>query len=110
MSLTLPPREEDATLAHVVYGLFIAAPLVAGLAAVVGVIIAHIKRNDARGTWLEAHYAWQIASFWWSLLMFSVGLVLTVVKIGWLLLIFAALFFLYRAIAGWIALSRRTAP
>jgi uncharacterized membrane protein len=108
--LTPPSREEDATLAHVVYGLYVASVLSAGLAAVVGVIIAHIKRNDARGTWLEAHYAWQIASFWWTLLMALVGLVLTVVKIGWLLLIIAALFFLYRAVKGWIALSRRVAP
>ncbi|MSO71507.1 MAG: hypothetical protein EXQ88_05795 [Alphaproteobacteria bacterium] len=90
-------------MAHVVYGLFIVAPLI-------GIVIAHIKRGDARGSWLEAHYAWQIGSFWWAALLGVFGLVLTVVKIGWLLLIGAALFYCYRVIVGWIALSRGVPP
>jgi uncharacterized membrane protein len=28
----------------------------------------YVKRGDARGTWLETHYRWQIRTFWCALL------------------------------------------
>ena len=43
------------------------APLVA-IAGIVGVIIAYVKRDEARGTWVASHLDWLIGTFWWSLL------------------------------------------
>src|SRR5437868_1046119 len=49
--------------------------------SIIAVIINYVKRGDARGTWLESHFAWQIRTFWyavgWSCLVFLIGLPLT---------------------------------
>ncbi|MBB4637268.1 DUF4870 family protein [Longimicrobium terrae] len=31
---------------------------------VLGVALAYVNRGEARGTWLESHYQWQIHTFW----------------------------------------------
>ncbi len=60
------------------------APLV-GLAAIVGVIIAYVKRGDAQGTWVASHFTWLIRTFWWSLLWDLIG-VLMLVTLGLILI------------------------
>ena len=77
------------------------------LSAIIGVIIAYVKRQDVRGTWLESHYTWQIRTFWWSLLIGGVGIILTLLLIGWVVLLGYVVFFIYRVVVGWVALSRR---
>jgi uncharacterized membrane protein len=34
---------------------------------IVALVVAYIKRGDARGTWVESHFDWQIATFWMGL-------------------------------------------
>src|SRR5215217_2284279 len=57
-----------------------------GWPSIIAVIINYVKRGDARGTWLESHITWQIRTFWyavlWSVLIFIIGLPLTLVIIG----------------------------
>src|SRR5215217_878376 len=57
-----------------------------GWPSIIAVIINYVKRGDARGTWLESHFEWQIKTFWyavlWSVLIFIIGLPLTLVIIG----------------------------
>ena len=31
-----------------------------GWPSIIGVILNYVKRNEARGTWLESHFRWQI--------------------------------------------------
>ncbi len=38
-----------------------------GWPSIIAVIINYVKRNDARGTWLESHFTWQIQTFWFAL-------------------------------------------
>jgi uncharacterized membrane protein len=71
----------------------------------VGVILNYVKRPEARGTWLESHFNWQIRTFWWSLLWFAVGLALAVVLIGFFIMLAAAVWVMYRAIRGWVELT-----
>ena len=70
------PPVNAATLVYVLFaiavigalaahGLIVFAPLV-GLAGIVGVIIAYVKRGDAHGTWVASHFTWLIRTFWWS--------------------------------------------
>jgi uncharacterized membrane protein len=92
------------TLVAVVYGLQLAGFLVA-FTPVVGVILNYVKRAEARGTWLESHFTWQIRTFWWSLLWCAVGLALAIAIVGLFILLAAALWVLYRAIRGWVELS-----
>jgi uncharacterized membrane protein len=113
------------TLTHVVYalhavslviGAFGAATIIGsfllGWPSIIGVIINYVKRDDARGTFLESHFRWQIRTFWYALLWvvvaFLVSLPLMVVAIGfltWPILMFAlGVWAIYRVARGWLAL------
>jgi uncharacterized membrane protein len=59
-----PPAVTDTRmLAIICYGLFILA-FTNGLTAIAGVVLAHIKRADARGTIWESHFTNLIHVFW----------------------------------------------
>ena len=75
------PLPSVLTVAHLVYALHTVAIVVGlvGAATVIGsflgslpsiaaVIFNYVKRGDARGTWVETHYRWQIRTFWYALL------------------------------------------
>jgi uncharacterized membrane protein len=78
---------------------------VAGISAIVAVVLAYIKRDDARGTWLESHFRWQIGTFWWGLLWGIVGGVLMLVLIGWAVLFADMVWIIYRIAKGWLNLN-----
>ena len=84
-----------------------------GWPSIIAVILNYVKRNDARGTWLESHFRWQIRTFWFGLLWVSLcGLfiVLTLgigILIAWFPLALVAVWFIYRIVRGWMALRDR---
>jgi len=98
-----PGKDSLKTVAMVVYALEAVGYFV-GITAVVGVIIAHIKIGEARGTWLESHFRWQIRTFWYSLLWGIVGVVLLAVMIGYLVLLGVLVWSIYRVAKGWLRL------
>lgn len=71
----------------------------------IAVILDYIKRDDARGTWLESHFRWQIHTFWFGLLWFSLGGLTYIVVIGWFILFAASLWLIYRILKGWLSLN-----
>ena len=84
-----------------------------GWPSIVAVILNYVKRNEARGTWLESHFRWQIRTFWFGLLwvalcalfvVFTLGIGLLVV---WLPLIAVTIWFVYRIVRGWVRLNAR---
>jgi uncharacterized membrane protein len=115
---------------HIVYGLhaiglaigaFGAASVLGsflfGWPSIIAVIVSYIYRGNARGTWLESHFAWAIRTFWialaWAVLVLLVSLPLTLVIIGFGTM--AIGFFLlgvwavYRIARGWLRLNARQA-
>lgn len=86
-----------------------------GWPSIIAVIINYVKRGDARGTWLESHFTWQIRTFWyaalWAAVVFIVGLPLTLVIVGfaiWAVGLFAlGIWAIYRIALGWTRLSSR---
>jgi uncharacterized membrane protein len=119
---TVVPRESMVRLTHLIYGLhafsaamgiltsaFIVTAFVTGWPSIIAVIINYVKRSDARGTYLDSHFSWQIRTFWWALLwlLVVVLMVLTVVlfPVAWLLGVGIGIWVLYRIIRGWITLS-----
>ena len=124
------PAPSLITVTHVTYalhalGLSIGAfgastvigAFVFGWPSIVAVIINYVKRGEARGTWLESHFTWQIRTFWyafaWSCLVFLLGGLLLIVVVG--LAIWAVGFFIlgiwaiYRIARGWLRLRDRRA-
>ena len=83
-----------------------------GLPSIVAVILNYARRNEARGSWLETHFEWQIHTFWYALLWVCVTLLvsapLVVIYIGVLLAIaglsVVGLWVTYRVARGWLTL------
>jgi uncharacterized membrane protein len=81
-----------------------------GWPSIIGVILNYVKRRDARGTWLESHFRWQINTFWYGLLwvvLCGLFVVLTLglgILIAWLPLGIVGIWFVYRIVRGWMAL------
>jgi len=92
------------TTATVVYALQ-AAGFFVGITWIVAIVIDYVKRDDARGTWLESHYRWQIRTFWWGLLWAVIGSITVLVLVGWLVLAVTAIWIVYRIAKGWLYLS-----
>ena len=86
-----------------------------GWPSIIAVIINYVKRGDARGTWLESHFDWQINTFWVavlaSVLIGISGFVLAIVLIGfaiWAVGFFAlGVWAIYRIAKGWLRLRDR---
>lgn len=111
---------------HVIYGLHALAALmgvlstattvvggfVFSLPSIIAVIMNYVRRSEARGTYLESHFTWQIRTFWfavlWVLVLGAVSLPLAIVGIGFVLWYIGALllgaWIIYRVARGWLAL------
>jgi uncharacterized membrane protein len=82
-----------------------------GWPSIIAVVLSYIKRGDARGTWLESHYRWQIRTFWFGLLWAALSLAFVVMTLGigiivvWIPLGLLTVWFIYRVVRGWVALS-----
>ena len=112
------PAHEDRTLPIVVYVLYLIG-LTHGLTILIGVIVAYVARDGA-GPVARSHYDLLIRTFWVSvvgllivLMIGTVGLVLTLVLIGFPILMGAGFLLLalwvwalVRCIVGLIHLSR----
>ncbi len=88
----------------VVYGLQ-ALSFLWGVTAIIGVIVAYVKRDDAVGTIYASHFDWQIRSFWWALLWGVVGIVLAFVLVGFFILFATWVWMIYRVVKGWLKLN-----
>jgi uncharacterized membrane protein len=116
------PLPSVRTVANVVYALHGLAILVglAGSATVVGsfvgsvpsivaVILNYLKRSEARGSWLESHYRWQIRTFWfaigWVLLAGVLFVTLVGIPLAIAILIGVSLWLIYRIARGWLRLA-----
>ena len=118
------PAPSLVTVAHAVYALHslsiligvttaatVIGAFVFGLPSIVAVITNYVKRDEARGTFLESHFRWQIRTFWFALLWCVIGgtLFLTIIGIPFALGIFlgAGIWAIYRVVRGWLGLRER---
>ena len=70
---------------------------IAGLPSLIGLVMNYVFRSDRT---VESHHDWMIATFWWAILWVVIGAVLTLVLVGWAVLLLAWLWYLYRHIIG----------
>jgi uncharacterized membrane protein len=102
--MTLPyetPRSvvSDNVLAIAVYALYFLSYFSAGTLALIGVIIAHVKVDDADPV-MQSHYRFQIRTFWYGLLYLVIGLLLSIVLIGIPVLVWWFIWSLVRVVKG----------
>jgi uncharacterized membrane protein len=125
-SPTLAPSDSLITLSHVIYALhafnvltglmtsaFIVTAFLTGWPSLIAVVLSYVKRGEARGTFLESHFRWQIRTFWFALLWLLMALLLAFTLIGiplaFMLALVAGLWVLYRVVRGWLNLNDRRA-
>lgn len=116
------PPESLVTLAHLMYGLHalsvligiatsatIVGAFVFGIPSIAAVIVNYVKRGEARGTFLESHFRWQLRTFWFALLWLVIGVILAILLVGFAILFAVGLWVIYRIARGWLALKDRRA-
>ncbi|MDP2787143.1 MAG: hypothetical protein Q8O79_03590 [Pseudomonadota bacterium] len=123
-STTLAPQDSLVTLTHVIYGLhaltvvtglmtpaFIVTAFITGWPSLIAVVLNYMKRGEARGTFLESHFRWQIRTFWFALMWVLIALLLVFSLIGipiaFVLVAIAGIWVLYRVVRGWLNLNER---
>lgn len=110
--------EPPATAALIVYALYALTAAIslfsAGLHAaplwsvvgVVGLIIAYVKKGDARGTWVESHLRMLISTFWWgfcaALLGWLLFITILLIPVSFLIWIATSLWIIYRIVRGYL--------
>src|SRR5262249_9556282 len=116
------PAPSLVTLTHIIYGLHSlsvligltsAATVVGGfvfsLPSIFAVILNYVKRGEARGSFLESHFRWQIRTFWYALLWCILAGLCFVTLIGiplaFLIFFGAGIWVMYRVVRGWMALA-----
>jgi uncharacterized membrane protein len=100
--------QQDGGNARIIYILYLVS-LVVGITSLVGLVMAYVYRSDATD-YIQAHYRWQIRTFWIGLLYTLLGLLLTGIGIGFLIFLFAVIWFIVRCVKGLQYLERREPP
>lgn len=98
----------DTTVAMVVYALYL-ANFFTGFTGIVGVIVAYVYHGKGPH-WLDEHYRYQIRTFWIGLLYVSVATLLTLVLVGFPLLLAVAVWLIVRCVKGFRGLQEKRAP
>ncbi len=107
LNVMTPEQEQAAKKIVLLVYILQAASFLVGVTSIIGVIINYVKMDDVRGTWIESHFRWQIRTFWFSLLWFILGFVLTFIVVGIFVIIGAAIWFIYRIVKGWLRLNEQ---
>ena len=121
------PEPSIVTVAKVVYilhgtsiligiatGASIIGAFLFGWPSIAAVVLNYVMRSDARGTYVESHFSWQIRTFWYAmffaLIVALIGFVLSWLLVGFAVWVFGfvvmGIWVGYRILRGWIKLSR----
>ena len=87
------------SLVLICYALFLAACF-NGVTALIGVIIAYIKRPDAAGSPWASHFDNMIVMFWVALIAVTLGWMTVWFLLGFVIWFVLAIWYLYRGIRG----------
>ena len=91
----------------------VAIAFVFGIPSIIAVIMNYVRRGDARGTYLESHFNWQLRTFWFAALWIGIVFVLSFplffVLVGFLTfpagVFVVGVWVIYRVVRGWLRLK-----
>lgn len=81
-----------------IYILFL-ANFIIPILGLIGVVMAYINKDDAP-EWLQSHYQFQIRTFWIGFLYFFIGGLLSMIIIGYLIIVFSVIWVVVRCVKG----------
>jgi uncharacterized membrane protein len=93
---------EPRNWAIAIWGLYLASFVTVGITALIGLIIAYVKKPELSSTPFGSHMTSAIRTFWISLVGGVIGMILSVIMIGYLLLLLVGLWALFRCVRGLI--------
>jgi len=105
---TLQSQPSTEGTAKIVYILYLVSVFF-GLTAIIGLVMAYIYKTDAP-PWLQAHYQYQIRTFWIGLLYLLIGSILTFIMVGYLIFLFWIVWLIVRCVKGLKLLNQQAAP
>ena len=84
-----------------------------GIPSIVAVVMNYVKRSEARGTYLESHFSWQLRTFWFAALWTAIAFVLSgplmLIVVGFftfaLAVFLIGVWIIYRVARGWLRLK-----
>jgi len=103
--------------ASALMGVFTSATVIGtfvfGIPSIIAVVMNYVKRDEARGTWLESHFSWQLRTFWFALLwvtvVFLLSLPLFLILVGFVTfpigIFIVGVWVIYRVARGWLKLK-----
>ena len=91
-------ESREANSARLIYILYLVG-LIIGVTMLIGLVMAYVYRGGAPA-WLASHYRFQIRTFWIGLLYSVIGIVSSVLFIGWLILLFVLVWLIVRCVRG----------
>jgi len=100
-----PKAEVSTTIPTIIYALYLAS-FVIPFTGLIGVIMAYINKGN-EDNFLQSHYQFQIRTFWIGLLYAIIGALLTFIIVGWLILLFYAVWLIIRCVKGFKYLGKQ---
>lgn len=95
------PRESFRGTAIIAYLLFLVGLPCLHMTTVIGLVLAYVQRDGARGTLWETHFDNLIEVFWVTLVGIVAGVILIpALGLGFVILACLTVWFLYRVIKG----------
>ncbi len=114
---TEPDLSSSITTLQILYVLHGLAPFTMWILAIVAMFIGLVTRQHASGTWLDTHFSYLARTFWWgivaAIIAWTIFWVLGLLTLGigmlvlWILPVAVLVWYLYRVLMGWLALSAR---
>ena len=100
-----PDQYSDSSPAHIAYAMM-AISVVTAFPVFVAAILAWLNRNKTQDSMLVFHYDWILRTFWINFIVAIIGLVLTLVLVGYVILFLNQIWLIYRVARGWYRLTQ----
>ena len=119
--VTLEPDRERAlrtvgNISYLLHAIVAFGAVIPGVQAsvmllIVAFVIDLVKKGEAADSWQASHFSWRIRSVCWAagLYLVTAPLWLLLLAPGWIAWGVISIWFLYRVVRGWMALSARQA-
>jgi len=91
----------------IIYILYLVGILV-GVTGIIGVVMAYVNKAEAP-EWLQSHYQFQIRTFWIGAIYLVAGTLLSLIVIGFLVLLFWLVWLIIRCVKGMQFLEKNEA-
>jgi uncharacterized membrane protein len=103
-----------STISYILHAIVAVGALIPGFQPgiallVIAVILDLVKKDDAQGSWQESHFRYRLKSVLYAGIAYVVTFPLWFLFVvpGWIAWLVISIWFLYRIVKGWSALSGR---